>query len=398
MVAQHPAKGDPGGQLQLFGEMGPRWQPQEFPSEQLPELHGCDPRASLAPVPTYLDLFAGAGGLSLGLAESGWHGVAGVDYWQDAVDTYNANIDGHRGYCLDLREVGPRDLARICPDDPDWVVGGPPCQGYSTVGRRDPSDLRNQLFREFKRVVRTLKPVGFLIENVLGLKDMSFEAEVKREFESLGYTVEFMVLTAAEYGVPQLRRRVVFVGHSEGGRFLGPPRTHEADEHVTVIDAIGDLPPLRPGEMATRYTSDPTTPYQKMLRDGCEDLTSHVAAKHPPRLVEAISHIPDGGNRKDIPSRLQPASGYHNSYSRLASWRPAVAITQNMSKPSATRCIHPFQHRGLTTREGARLQSFPDRFTFLHGQVSQRLQVANAVPPVLARALGEALVDPHRWM
>lgn len=349
-------------------------------------------------MPTFLDLFAGAGGLSLGLTEAGWQGVAAVDYWQDAVDTYRENIVGHPGYCLDLREVNVRRLARICPDRPDWVVGGPPCQGYSTVGRRDPSDMRNQLFREFRRIVKTLKPRGFLIENVLGLKDMSFEAEVKREFESLGYKVEFMVLTASEYGVPQLRRRVVFVGRRDGGRYLGPPRTHTAGDYVTVLDAIGDLPPLRPGEMASFYVSDPSTPYQKMLRDGCEHLTSHVAAKHPPRLVEAISHIRDGGNRKDIPDRLQPTSGYHNSYSRLASWLPAVAITQNMSKPSATRCIHPLQHRGLTTREGARLQSFPDRFTFLHGQVSQRLQVANAVPPILARALGESLADPHRWL
>jgi len=349
-------------------------------------------------VPTFLDLFAGAGGLSLGLADAGWEAVAALDYWRDAIDTYNENTTGHRAHCVDLREVRARDIHRICPDRPDWVVGGPPCQGYSTVGRRDPSDLRNQLFREFHRVVRTLKPEGFLIENVLGLKDMSFEGEVKREFETLGYSVEFMVLTAAEYGVPQLRRRVVFVGSRGGGRFLGPPRTHTPSDYVTVVDAIGDLPPLRPGDAASEYTSDPTTTYQKMLRDDCEVLTSHVAAKHPPRLVEAISHIPDGGNRKDIPNRLQPASGYHNSYSRLASWLPAVAITQNMSKPSATRCIHPFQHRGLTTREGARLQSFPDRFTFLHGQVSQRLQVANAVPPVLARALGESLLDPHRWL
>jgi DNA (cytosine-5)-methyltransferase 1 len=343
-----------------------------------------------------LDLFSGAGGLSLGLTEAGWQGIAGIDNWRDAVDTYNANLD-HPGHCLDIREVSGRELARLSPDRPDWIVGGPPCQGYSTVGRRDPTDVRNKLFLEFRRIVQTLNPVGFLIENVLGLKDMSFEAEVKRQFELLGYTVEFLVLTAAEYGVPQLRRRVVFVGHRDGGRFIGPPKTHVAEDYVTVWDAIGDLPPLQPGESATRYTADPTTPFQKALRDGCDVLTSHIAANHPSHLIEAISHIPDGGNRRDIPDHLQPASGYHNSYSRLASWLPAVAVTQNMSKPSATRCIHPFQDRGLTSREGARLQTFPDRFTFLHGQVSQRLQIANAVPPALGLVLGEALIDPHRW-
>ena len=388
-----------GEQLRLLPPLGLDRPTQEMAkADGSVKLHASNSGGSLTRVPTFLDLFAGAGGLSLGLAEAGWEGVAAVDSWRDAVDTYSENITGHRAHCMDLREVRARDLGRICPDRPDWVVGGPPCQGYSTVGRRDPSDLRNQLFREFLRVVRTLKPEGFLIENVLGLKDMSFEGEVKREFEALGYSVEFIVLTAAEYGVPQLRRRVVFVGSRSGGRFIGPPRTHTSSDYVTVSDAIGDLPPLRPGEASSKYTIDPMTTYQKTLRDTCEVLTSHIAAKHPPRLVEVISHIPDGGNRKDIPDRLQPASGYHNSYSRLASCLPAVAITQNMSKPSATRCIHPFQHRGLTTREGARLQSFPDQFTFLHGQVSQRLQVANAVPPVLARALGESLLDPHRWL
>lgn len=363
---------------------------------QAMELHPCNPAATLEAVPTFLDLFSGAGGLSLGLIDAGWSAIAGIDNWRDAVDTYNENV-GHPGYCLDIREIRTRDLARICPDQPDWLVGGPPCQGYSTVGRRDPSDIRNRLFLEFQGIVKTLRPTGFLIENVLGLKDMSFEAEVKREFAALGYAVEFLVLTAAEYGVPQLRRRVVFVGNRDGARFIGPPKSHVPGDYITVWDAIGDLPPLSPGEVAEHYTSDPQTPYQKALRDGCEVLTSHVAAKHPPHLIEAITHIPDGGNRRNIPDHLQPASGYHNSYSRLASWLPAVAVTQNMSKPSATRCIHPFQHRALTAREGARLQSFPDRFTFLHGHVSQRLQIANAVPPILGRVLGEALIDPHRW-
>lgn len=360
------------------------------------ELHSCNPGGKLSSVPTFLDLFSGAGGLSVGLTDAGWTGLAGIDHWPDAVDTYNENI-AHRGICLDIRDLRPRDLAKICPDRPDWVVGGPPCQGYSTIGRRDPSDVRNKLFLEFRRVVKALRPTGFLIENVLGLKDMSFETEVKREFEALGYAVEFLVLTAAEYGVPQLRRRVVFVGHRDGGRFIGPAKTHTQDEFVTVWEAIGDLPELLPGQAATEYTVDPQTPYQKALRDGSERITSHVAAKHPRHLVEAISYISDGGNRKEIPAHLQPRSGYHNSYSRLASWLPAVAVTQNMSKPSASRCVHPFQHRGLTAREGARLQTFPDSFVFLHGHVSQRLQVANAVPPVLGRALGEALVDGQRW-
>ena len=179
-------------------------------------------------VPTYLDLFCGAGGLSFGLDKAGWVGLAGIDHWQDAIDTYRANI-GHPSYCLDIVDVREKELAKVCPDRPVWVVGGPPCQGYSTVGRRDPTDTRNRLFMEVKRVVRALRPAGFLIENVLGLKDMAFETEVKREFENAGYAVESMVLTAADYGVPQLRRRVVFVGNRDGVLSV------MVNEHVRVV-------------------------------------------------------------------------------------------------------------------------------------------------------------------
>ena len=277
------------------------------------------------------------------------------------------------------------------------MVGGPPCQGYSTVGKRDRSDPRNVLFLEFHRIVEGLKPDGFVIENVLGLKDMSFEQEVTESFRALGYRVNFRVLTAAEHGVPQLRRRVVFVGHRERGLFQGPPITHDAETFVTVADAIDDLPRLGPGETTEKYCRDARTPYQKEMRDLSNGLQGHSVSKHPPYLVEAISHIPDGGNRRSIPPALQPKGGFHNSYSRLASWLQAVAITQNLGKPSGTRCIHPDQDRGLTTREGARLQSFPDRFHVLGGRTSQRLQVANAVPPRLAEALGRALNDPKRW-
>ena len=283
------------------------------------------------------------------------------------------------------------------PATPDWIVGGPPCQGYSTVGKRNRSDPRNVLFMEFRKLVAGIKPKGFLIENVLGLKDMSFEQEVAESFRELNYRVQFMVLTSADYGVPQLRRRVLFVGHKDRGLFQGPPVTHDAESYVSVADAIFDLPELRAGESSDRYDKVPTTPYQKLLRMDSDALQGHVVSKHPEHLVKAISFIPDGGNRQSIPPKHQPQAGFHNSYSRLASWLPAVAITQNLGKPSGTRCIHPLQHRGLSTREGARLQSFPDRFHFLGGVTSQRLQIANAVPPLLAQAIGEALQNPMRW-
>lgn len=347
--------------------------------------------------PTFLDLFSGAGGLSLGLSRAGWKPLLAVDHWPDAVATYRRNFSDHEIVDLDISELTMSRLAKFLDAEPDWVVGGPPCQGFSTVGKRLRHDPRNRLVSEFHRIVETLRPAGFVIENVLGLKDMRFEGGVIDLFADLGYEVTFHVLRAADYGIPQLRRRVVFIGHREQGFFRRPSASRREGEHVTVWDAIGDLPVVGPGETAYAYDKPPSNDYQWVMREGSTGLQGHTVSNHPPHLVRAISFIPDGGNRRAIPDEYQPSSGFHNSYSRLSSRHPAVAVTSNLGKPSATRCIHPFQHRGLTAREGARLQSFPDRFWFEAGVTSQRLQIANAVPPLLAETLGKRLVDLGSW-
>jgi DNA (cytosine-5)-methyltransferase 1 len=345
----------------------------------------------------FVDLFAGAGGLSLGLEHAGWKCLLASDWWPDAMATFQANHRGTPTWSGDIRDLTKQRLGSLLETGPDWVVGGPPCQGFSTVGKRQQSDPRNGLVREYHRVVSLLKPQGFILENVLGLKDMQFTNQVRSLFEGLGYTVTTLVVRAADLGVPQLRRRVLFVGHVDERWFRGPRKTHPDGRHVSVIDAIGDLPPVLPGETKTSYEGPPTTTYQRRARRGSTMLQGHEASKHPKALIEAIAHIPDGGNRRSIPDHLQPTAGFHNSYSRLDSRKPAVAVTQNMGKPSGTRCIHPFQHRGLTAREGARLQGFPDVYHFSGGLVSQRLQIANAVPPLLGRALGLAITDDSRW-
>lgn len=347
--------------------------------------------------PTFVDLFSGAGGLTLGLVGAGWRQLLSVEHWSDAVDTHRLNFPDHVVVDEDIAAVTSQRLAVVLDDRPDWVVGGPPCQGFSTVGKRKRDDARNFLMYEFRRLVQMLEPQGFLIENVLGLKDMSWQGEISALFEELGYAVSFHVLRAADHGVPQLRRRVVFAGHRELGYFKGLLPTHAEDEWVTVEDAIGDLPELEPGGHATSYDREPFSDFQREARMDSDSIQGHQISRHPDYLVRAISFIPDGGNRKSIPDHLQPRSGFHNTYSRLSSKAPAVAVTQNMGKPSGTRCIHPFQHRGLSAREGARLQTFPDRFHFTGGQTSQRLQIANAVPPVLGCAIGVALADESRW-
>jgi DNA (cytosine-5)-methyltransferase 1 len=348
---------------------------------------------------TFVDLFSGAGGLTWGLEAAGWRCVLAVDSWSDAVATYRQNLPDHPVLEADIKALHRRDLARHLGGSPEWVVGGPPCQGWSTIGKRRWDDDRNDLFTEFTRVVRELQPRNFLIENVLGLRDMGAEADVQDLFswaQGLRYHVSFAILRAADFGIPQLRRRVIFVG-SRDGLAWQPMPCYSETRLRSVWDAIGDLPEVGPGESATGYDKGPFTAYQRKVRVGSNELQGHVVSAHPPHLVKAISFIPDGGNRLSIPDEFQPQSGFHNSYSRLASWAPAVAVTSNLGKPSATRCIHPFQHRGLTAREGARLQSFPDRFHFAGGLVSQRLQIANAVPPLLAEAIGRSLADDHSW-
>lgn len=347
--------------------------------------------------PTFVDLFSGAGGMSIGFVEAGWSSLLAVDNWDDAVETHRRNEADSNVVCADLRAESAESLLRAAGERPDWVIGGPPCQGFSTVGKRDRDDPRNELVWEFVRLVDGLEPQGIVIENVLGLRDMDFVGEIRRVLADVGYFVTPVVLRAADYGVPQLRRRIFFIGDRQGRAFRAPESTHSRSEWVTVWDAIGDLPELKPGEEVTEYTKPPKTEYQRRMRRGSEKVQAHIASNHADYLVEAISFIPDGGNRRDIPDQLQPESGYHNSYSRLHSKSPAVAVTQNMGKPSGTRCIHPFQDRGLTAREGARLQGFPDRYHFVGGIGSQRRQVANAVPPILAELLASALMDDSNF-
>ena len=320
-----------------------------------------------------------------------------IDHWSDALKTYSWNLKGHPVLEKDICKVSEKDLERFCSRPPDWVVGGPPCQGFSTIGKRQKNDPRNMLVYQFHRLVEILRPANILIENVLGLRDMDYVDFIMDLFSGNGYAVTPLILCCANYGVPQLRRRVFFVGDRRGRIFRPPLPTHSSEKFVTVWDAIGDLPGLLPGQCATKYDTEPFTEYQKRLRSGSKSLQGHKASNHPLDLVRAISFIPDGGNRRHIPVEFQPSSGYHNSYSRLNSKAPAVAVTQNMGKPSGTRCIHPFQNRGLTAREGARLQGFADIYHFYGGMISQRLQIANAVPPLLAKVLGRSLGSEECW-
>lgn len=349
---------------------------------------------------TYVDLFAGAGGLSVGLERAGFELLHAVEVDEDARASFANNREGLEASDLteDIREVDNEEINEVVGrESVDLVAGGPPCQGFSEVVSPDGSDDRNHLFVNFISWVNELNPKAALFENVRGMQntaDGKFLEAVEESFDQIGYDVTHRVVTASDFGVPQHRRRLLVLAtpNSEteppfSGFELNPVET------PGVIDGIGDLPEVGAGEEATEYDEDPQTVLQKDLRGDCQNLTHHQAANHTKDMVEMISHIPDGGNRTAIPEELQPSSGYHNSYSRLDSQEPAVAITSNMSKPSSARCIHPFQDRGLTPREGARLQTFPDSYHFEGGLVSVRQQIGNAVPPYLGEAVGYYLKE-----
>lgn len=357
-------------------------------------------KVSEANSPKCLDLFCGIGGLSLGLQLAGIECVGGVDHWEDAAATYRHNLS-HRCMTADITRTGVPDIETyfaIPASDIDIVAGGPPCQGFSTVGKRDETDPRNKLWLAFLGLVSQIRPAYVIMENVEGMLvagDGRVRDAVIAGFGEIGYRMKCQLLRAADYGVPQLRKRAVFLGWLDGlcaPKFPAPLN----EKPVSVGEAIFDLPPLTAGAKAGAYVDGPKSTYQSARRRQAVTLTNHEAANHPPRLVEVISHIPDGGNRKSIPDRLQPRSGFHNSYSRLASWKPAVAVTSNMRKPSSARAIHPTQHRGLTVREGLRLQSFDDTFEVLGTRTSQYLQVGNAVPPLLGLAVGREVLRAHR--
>ncbi|HEX9951968.1 MAG TPA: DNA cytosine methyltransferase [Rubricoccaceae bacterium] len=353
---------------------------------------------NLPVTPRVLDLFCGIGGLSLGLHRAGLDSIGGVDNWEEAAATFAHNLAPNRCLVSDLTRTTVGEVERffdVRAADIDVIAGGPPCQGFSTIGKRDLKDPRNVLWEHYRDFVAEVRPSYVVIENVEGMAVAGVVDGVIEAFDLIGYKMKARVLVAADYGVPQLRKRLIFLGWLKG---LQEPDFPEPSGSalVSVGEAIFDLPALKSGERKTEYAQPPTNPYQEARRKDCTVLHNHEAANHPPALVEVISHVPDGGNRKSIPDHLQPKSGFHNSYARLASWKPAVAVTSNMRKPSSARATHPTQHRGLTVREGLRLQTFDDDFVVLGSRTSQYLQVGNAVPPLLGEVVGREVLKAFR--
>ncbi|MCS7385121.1 MAG: DNA cytosine methyltransferase [archaeon GB-1867-005] len=352
---------------------------------------------------TMIDLFSGAGGLTLGFRWAGFKPVLALDVDWDAIVTYKANNPGVSWICKDIRKVSTKEIIEVSGVEKggiDVIVAGIPCEGYSLLNRRyDPSDPRNYLFIEFMRIVRSLKPKAVVIENVPGLfrrANSLFRKAIESALEDLGYKVKSFELNALNYGVPQRRVRVFFVG-TTNELYEPPPPTHKFEKHgietyiygknrelkspLTVWDAISDLPPLKPGEKKERYESEPKTEYQKLMRCGSTKLYNHIAPKHPEWTIKLIE-------------RTKPGEPLYNTFKQRVRLRwdePSPTIPAGGVRPQWF-FAHPSQARGLTVREMARLQSFPDKYIFYGSIIKQRILVGDAVPPLLAKVLAEQLI------
>jgi DNA (cytosine-5)-methyltransferase 1 len=364
-----------------------------------------------------IDLFCGCGGISAGLRAAGLKVLAGVDIEPTYICTFSHNFPEAKSLRLDISKVAPEEfmkLAGVAAGELDFLAGGPPCQGFSkNVPRKQRylDDPRNQLIKAFLDYCQALRPRFILMENVAEMKngfDQTYSEEIVTRLREEGYGVTHAVLNAADYGVPQRRRRAFFIASREGTHFLRlPPPTHAKcgtnhglsplHEHVTVWDAIGDLPSRRHGEgedEACSYAGEPFSDFQKLMRDGNQRVANHIARHLQPTQYERLASILPGQGMKDLPQHLQTRGGYSGAYGRLTKEMVAPTITRWVFHPGSGRWGHPVDIRLLTIREVARLQSFPDDYEFVGSYVQRAGQLGNAVPPLLAQRIAEAILAP----
>ncbi len=345
-----------------------------------------------------IDIFSGAGGLSLGACCAGISVQYAIESNIHAAATYNLNHADTDVICADIRSVEPRPFKRA---GLTILFGGPPCQGFSTSNQktRNAANPRNWLFSQFLRYTKATIPDWVVLENVKGLRETAngmFESLIRKELERMGYKVAIWVLNAVDYGVPQKRSRVFFIG-TRNGRI--PPEPKKQKRHFTVRDAISDLPDLSPGAMLDElvYKNGSCSSYAHQMRGGLKSCSGHVVTNNNSLVLRRYRHIPPGGNWCDIPARLMKnytnlvdnRSRHTGIYRRLAWDEPSIVIA-NFRK---NMLVHPDQHRGLSVREAARLQSFPDHYRFSGSIGLQQQQVSNAVPPLLAKAVFSQIIQ-----
>lgn len=344
-----------------------------------------------------IDLFCGAGGLSKGFMDAGFNIIAGIDNDKDALNTFEKNHHGAIALNEDLSKQETFDkILQVAGDKSiDIIIAGPPCQGFSLTGPRNFDDKRNKLYLAVIEMVRQFAPKGFIIENVPGmatLYDGQIKDEILRRFRLMGYNIDCKVLKACDYGVPQMRKRLVFMGIRKD---LGEPQFPEPQfgpgtdhPYRTCRDAISDLPSRNEelGQNVDEYSEAPKTEYQRLMRGKCNTLYNHVATNHKSFVKEVIAQVPEGGNYRNLPDGVGESRTFHMAWTRLDGNAPARTVDTGHRN-----LFHYEWNRVPTVRESARIQSFPDDFVFTGTRTKQDRQVGNAVPPLLGYALGTAV-------
>ena len=348
--------------------------------------------------PVAIDLFAGGGGMSYGFKWAGFNLAFACDIDKDAAKIYMANHPETVYFVKDIHQIEAKDVLKatgLSQHDISALIAGPPCQGFSMMGLRDPNDPRNRLWEEILKFLKILRPSWVVIENVVGLLTMEEGRPVRLIYKSLsklGYACKHKVLNALHYGVPQSRKRVFFIANRTGDPITFPEPTHgdpkEPDirsyitgkkirPYFVVRDAIGDLPSLKAGEEKDYYACPPFSEYQRMMREGAQTkVYNHRAPNHTEIVIERIRRTKPG---EKVPYR------YPFEKRRLKWDEPSPTL---LDGPRPTwHYAHPEDDRGLSVRERARIMSFPDRFIFVGAIPKQRMVTGNAVPPLLAKAI-----------
>lgn len=346
-----------------------------------------------------LDLFCGCGGLSEGFRLAGFNIVGGVDFNEAAIKTFNKNFPKAKGICCDLLEMNEDDIIKEFGDlkEIDVIIGGPPCQGFSSANRykKEEKDPRNKLFFEFVKFVEMADPDAVVIENVQGIVTNDNGYALKRIydiFEKRGYVVNHCILNANEFGVPQNRKRNFFVMIKGKEKFDFNKLTRKK-KLVTVSEAIKELYNYEKHDSNDPLVirKKPRTDYQKYLRARNNKTTNHEVRYPAEKVQKRISHVPQGGNWRDVPEDMWPSSRsnrHSSAYKRLDENEPSCTIDTGNNH---SNYFHPLYNRIPTVREAARLQSFKDRFIFEGNRSEQYRQVGNAVPPLLSKAIARQI-------